>query len=135
MYRVFLTSCIGWFKYVDLIFGIIMSEELPQIGSQSMETEQLYDDHVRNKSEMKPKVSGSRKERIRSFIEKLNNDNIQNGLDDILEENKQLQRELETCRKNLTGAKKAYEDLIHAINEDRLKQQIDSIHSYNFGSN
>lgn len=87
--------------------------QLPPNGSQ----ESRSDDY-----KPVPKKN-SRKARINEYIKRIEEDNMEQVLEDILKENKRLHSEIDTARKNLASAKKEYEELVQSILTDRLNNQ------------
>lgn len=65
----------------------------------------------------------TRKQRIANYIYRLKDDNIEQVMEDILKENQRLKRELETLRVAQATQKREYDELMHALLQDRLKNQ------------
>lgn len=92
-----------------------MSMDAPQSPDSSQSSEE--------KREMKKPCKTTRKQRVNQFIRKINDDTIEQVVKDILEENVRLRKEIEALRVQNVSLKREHEELIHAILQDRLKNQ------------
>ena len=112
------------------------AKHLPVFYSQKMEEEpQNNEDQLSSSSEdsgedskkvveAKKPQKITRRQRTQRYIMKIKDDNMDQVMNDILNENKRLRRELEALRVANTSLKREYEELTHALLADRLKNQI-----------
>lgn len=91
-------------------------EHIPTPGSS-----QHSDENER--SDAKKPSKSTRKQRVTQFIKKINEDNMQQVTKDVLIENKRLRKEIESLRVANASLKREYEELMHSILKDRLKNQ------------
>lgn len=100
-------------------------------NSNKMEFEQIMSPRLSQKShesedeikETKKPSKITRKQRVTKFIKRVNDDSMEKIMEDILNENARLRRELESMRVANTSLKREYEEMMHSIFQDRLKNQ------------
>lgn len=85
----------------------------------SQKSEDSVDKNVVDKKPTKV----TRKQRINKYIQRLHDDSLEMVLEDVLKENQRLKRELETLRIAQASQKREYDDLMHALLQDRLRNQ------------
>ena len=90
--------------------------DTPQLSQISKDSED------ENREAKKPSKI-TRKQRVTNFIKKINEDSLEKVMEDILNENKRLRREVESLRVANTSLKREYEEMMHSILQDRLKNQ------------
>ena len=76
-----------------------------------------------SKKEAKKPSKTTRRQRVNQFIHKINEDTLDQVVKDILEENVRLRKEIESLRVQNVSLKREHEELIHALLQDRLKNQ------------
>ena len=96
------------------------------LNQQQMEFEQVptpgSSQSSEEKREQKKPVKTTRRQRVSQYIKKINEDNLEQVVKDVLEENTRLRKEIEALRIQNVSLKREHEDLIHALLQDRLKK-------------
>ena len=83
----------------------------------------IFSQESEEKKDVKKPSKTTRKQRVTQFIQKVNNDSLEQVLKDILDENARLRKEIEALRVQNVSLKREQEELMHSLLQDRLKNQ------------